>query len=145
MDDDVIRIDSQLSIPAAELDFRFSRSSGPGGQHVQKSSTRVELLFDVANSPGLTEEQRARILKRLSNYVDSDGVLRLVSQSERSQWRNRQEVIERFAELLQSALKRRKKRKPTRPSAAAQERRIERKKHRGQKKKLRGPVKRDEW
>ncbi|HSJ58901.1 MAG TPA: alternative ribosome rescue aminoacyl-tRNA hydrolase ArfB, partial [Anaerolineae bacterium] len=113
MEDDVIRIDNQLSIPAAELDFRFSRSSGPGGQHVQKSSTRVELLFDVAGSPSLTDDQRARISKRLENYLDADGVLHLTSQSERSQWRNRQEAVDRFAELLRSALKRRKKRKPT--------------------------------
>lgn len=145
MEDDIIHIDRTLAIPAAELDFRFSRSSGPGGQHVQKSSTRVELLFDVAGSPSLTDDQRARISKRLESYLDADGVLHLVSQSERSQWRNRQDVIDRFAELLRSALKRRKKRKPTSPTAASQERRIARKKRRGQKKKLRGPVPRDDW
>lgn len=145
MEEDIIRIDNQLSIPVSELDFRFSRSSGPGGQHAQKSSTRVELLFDVANSPSLTDDQRARIAKRLARYVDADGTLHLASQSERSQWRNRQEVIDRFSELLQGALQRRKKRKATRPTAASQERRIERKKHRGQKKKLRKPVRRDDW
>lgn len=142
MSDDV-KIDDQATIAAGELDFRFSRASGPGGQHVQKSATRVELLFDVANSPSLSDDQRARILKRLAGYIDSDGVLHLVSQSERSQWRNRQEVIDRFQDLLRQALKRRKRRKPTRPSAASQEKRIRKKKERSQIKKWRGPVGRD--
>ncbi|MBN1659864.1 MAG: aminoacyl-tRNA hydrolase [Anaerolineae bacterium] len=141
----MIQINNELAIPAAELDFRFSRSSGPGGQHVQKSSTRVELLFDVARSPSLTDDQRSRISKRLERYLDTEGVLHLTSQSERSQRRNRQEVVDRLAELLRSALKRRKKRKPTHPTAASQERRIQRKKERGEKKKLRGSVERDEW
>jgi ribosome-associated protein len=145
MEEDTIRIDNKVSIPAAEFDFRFSRSSGPGGQHAQKSSTRVELLFDVANSPSLTDEQRARISKRLSSYLDTDGVLHLVSQSERSQWRNRQEVVERFKELMHQALKRRKKRKHTRPTAASQERRLQRKKRRSQKKKHRKDVRSDDW
>jgi ribosome-associated protein len=140
MDDDPLPIDDELSIPQAELSFRFSRSSGPGGQHVQKSSTRVELLFDVANSPSLSEAQRARLLDRLSGYVDTGGVLHLVAQSERSQLRNRQEVVERFQGLLRRALKRRKRRKPTRPSAASRERRLRRKKQRGKVKKLRGKV-----
>lgn len=145
MEEDTIRIDNKVSIPAAEFDFRFSRSSGPGGQHAQKSSTRVELLFDVAGSPSLTDEQRARVSKRLSSYVDDDGVLHLVSQSERSQWRNRQEVVERFKELMREALKQRKKRKRTRPTVASQERRLQRKKRRGRKKKLRRDVRPDEW
>ena len=140
MDDDPLPIDDELSIPLAELSFRFSRSSGPGGQHVQKSSTRVELLFDVANSPSLSEAQRARLLDRLSGYVDTSGVLHLVAQSERSQLRNRQEVVQRFQGLLRRALKRRKRRKPTRPSAASRERRLRRKKQRSQVKKLRGKV-----
>jgi ribosome-associated protein len=140
---DDVKINDQATIPADELGFRFSRASGPGGQHVQKSATRVELLFDVANSPSLSEDQRARILKRLSGYIDTDGVLHLVSQSERSQWRNRQEVVDRFQELLRQALKRRKRRKPTRATAASQERRIRKKKRRSQIKKWRGPVERD--
>mgnify|MGYP002682343773 CR=1 FL=1 len=104
MDGETIAVDDRVQIPLSELEFRFSRSSGPGGQHVQKSSTRVELLFDVARSPSLDDEQRARVLSRLSGYVDSDGVLHVVSQSERSQWRNRQEVVERFQELMRRAL-----------------------------------------
>jgi ribosome-associated protein len=140
VEDDVLRIADELSIPLAELSFRFSRSSGPGGQHVQKSSTRVELLFDVVNSPSLSDAQRARILKRLSGYVDSTGILHLISQSERSQWRNREEVIARFQSLLKQALKRRKRRRPTRPTAASRERRLREKRRRSDIKKKRGEV-----
>ena len=140
MDDEIITVDDRVQIPLSELDFRFSRSSGPGGQHVQKSSTRVELRFDVARSPSLDDEQRARVLSRLVNYVDSDGVLHLTAQSERSQWRNRQEVVARFQELLRRALARRKHRRPTAPTAASREERLEQKKRRGQVKRQRGPV-----
>jgi ribosome-associated protein len=140
MDDDALRINKQLTIPRAELTFRFSRSSGPGGQHVQKSSTRVELLFDVANSPSLTESQRARVLERLGSYLDSSGVLHLTSQSERSQLRNREEVVTRFQSLMHQALKRRKRRKPTHPTATSKEERLRKKKKRSEVKKGRGQV-----
>ena len=124
MDDDILRISNEVSIPRSEPSFRFSRSSGPGGQHVQKSSTRVELLFDVVHSPSLSDPQRARVMDRLSGYIDTAGVLHLFSQSERSQWRNREETVERFQILMRKALQRRKKRKATRPSAASRERRL---------------------
>ena len=140
MDDDLLVINDHLSIPPAELSFRFSRSSGPGGQHVQKSSTRVELLFDVASSPSLTEPQRARVLERLAGYIDSAGVLHLVAQSERSQLRNREEVVARFQTLMRQALKRRKRRKPTRPTAASKERRLREKRRRSEIKQQRGKV-----
>lgn len=140
VDDDSLPINDQVNIPLAELNFRFSRSSGPGGQHVQKSSTRVELLFDVAHSPSLSDEQRARVLKRLAGYLDSEGVLHLVARSERSQWRNRQEVLARFQALMQQALKRRKRRQPTHPTAASQERRLRTKKRRGEIKRKRERV-----
>jgi ribosome-associated protein len=140
MDDETLHINDQVHIPSSELSFRFSRSSGPGGQHVQKSSTRVELLFDVVNSPSLTDSERARVLKRLLGYVDSEGVLHLISQSERSQVRNREEVVARFQALLRRALKRRKRRKPTRPTVASRERRLRKKKQRGQIKKWRKDV-----
>ena len=145
VDDDLLYINDEVSIPRAELSFRFSRSSGPGGQHVQKSSTQVELLFDVAHSPSLSDEQRARVLKRLANYSDAEGVLHLVAQSERSQHRNREEVVARFEALMRQALKRRKRRKPTRPTAASQERRLKQKKRRGETKKGRGSVRPEEW
>lgn len=140
MDDDILRINDEVEIPLSELSFRFSRSSGPGGQHVQKSSTRVELLFDVANSPSLSDAQRSRVLKRLAGYVDAAGVLHLTSQSERSQVRNREEVISRFRSMMREALKRRKRRRPTRPSAESRERRLRKKKERSQIKKERGKV-----
>jgi ribosome-associated protein len=140
VDDDILRVNDEVSIPLSELSFRFSRSSGPGGQHVQKSSTRAELLFDVANSPSLSDAQRSRVLKRLASYVDTAGVLHLTSQSERSQVRNREEVTSRFRSMMREALKRRKRRRPTRPSAESRERRLRKKKERSQIKKERGKI-----
>ena len=137
MDDDLLIDNDELRIPLVELSFRFSRSSGPGGQHVQKSSTRVELLFDVANSPSLTDAQRAMIQERLAGYLDSDGVLHLAAQSERSQLRNREEVVARFQTLLRGALRRRKVRRATRPTAASVEQRLHTKRRRSQTKQLR--------
>jgi len=144
MDDDALWINDELSIPLDELRFRFSRSSGPGGQHVQKSSTRVELLFDVTNSPSLTDAQRIRLQERLAGYVDSSGMLHLVAQSERSQLRNREEVVARFQALMQRALKRRRRRRPTAPTSASRERRLRQKQRRGKIKQARGKVEEDE-
>jgi ribosome-associated protein len=144
VDDDILHISSQLSIPRDELSFRFSKSSGPGGQHAQKSSTRVELLFDIANSPSLTGAQRAILLRKLGSHVDSAGVLHVVSQSERSQFRNRQEVVSRFESLLRQALKRRRPRKATRPSTASRERRLQEKRERSQVKRWRKRVRGDD-
>ena len=144
MESEFLPINDELTIPLAELQFRFSRSSGPGGQHVQKTSTRVELYFDVVGSPSLTEEQRARILSRLAGYIDTVGLLHLVAQSERSQLRNREEVVARFQEMLRSALKRRAHRHPTRPTAASKEQRLQMKKERGQVKRSRVKVEGDE-
>ncbi len=140
MEENGLQINHTTSIPPSELRFRFSRSSGPGGQHVQKTSTRVELLFDVANSPSLTDAQRARVLDRLSGYIDSAGVLHLFSQSARSQLRNREEVVERFQVLMRHALRLRKRRRPTRPSAASRERRLRKKRERSELKRWRGRV-----
>jgi ribosome-associated protein len=130
-------IDDQVSIPLSELDFRFSKSSGPGGQHVQKSSTRVELLFDVANSPSLSERQRLQALERLAGYIDSAGVLHLTAQSERSQLRNREEVVARFQHLLRGALRPRRRRRSTAPTLAARERRLREKRLRSEVKRVR--------
>jgi ribosome-associated protein len=140
VDGDTLYINDRLSIPLTELSFRFSRSSGPGGQHVQKSSTRVELLFDVVNSPSLTERQQAQVLERLGGYVDSEGVLHLVSQSERSQLHNREEVVARFQAMMQRALKRRRRRRPTKPTAESIERRLRDKQRRSEIKRKRGQV-----
>lgn len=139
MDDErLIPISADVQIPVAELSFRFSTSSGPGGQHVNKSATKVTLLFDVANSPSLPEEVRTRLLKKLANRIDKEGLLQLHVQSSRSQHRNRDTAVSLFQELLADALKKKKKRRKTKPSAAAQEKRIAEKKKRGQRKKERG-------
>jgi ribosome-associated protein len=136
----VLRITNTLTIPLSEIRFRFARSSGPGGQHVNRSATRVELLFDVAGSPSLTEAQRERALKALASYIDSDGVLHLISQTFRSQFRNREEAVERFQTLMRRAMRVPKRRLPTRPSRAARERRLARKRRRSEIKRQRSPV-----
>jgi ribosome-associated protein len=140
----VLRITNTLTIPLAELCFRFARSSGPGGQHANSSATRVELLFDVASSPSLTEAQRERALKALASYIDGNGVLHLSSQTFRSQFRNREEVVKRFRKLMRKAIKVPKRRRPTRPSRAAQERRLASKRRRSEIKRQRGPVRADD-
>ena len=132
-----IVVNSHVIIPAGEVVYRTTRSSGPGGQHVNKAETQVELLFDVAHSPSLNEAQRQRILGRLKNLIDQDGVLHLAAQSERSQLRNREIVTARFREILTAALRVPKKRRPTKPTAASKARRLEKKKRRGQIKQLR--------
>jgi ribosome-associated protein len=119
-----------LSLPLAELEYRASRSGGPGGQHVNTSSTRVEVWWDVAGSSALTEEQRTRLLARLATRLDSAGRLRLVSSGSRSQLRNREEVTERLRDLVAAALRVPKARKRTRPSRAAKAARLEAKRRR---------------
>jgi ribosome-associated protein len=131
-----------LSIPLSELTFRFSRSGGPGGQHVNRSETRVELIFDVAHSPSLSEAQREKILDRLSRLIDQEGVLRLTASETRSQHQNRERAQIRFQNLLQSALKPRKRRRPTRPTRASVERRLEDKRRRSARKRER---RRKDW
>jgi ribosome-associated protein len=139
-DDGALRITPALSIPRAELTYRATRAGGPGGQHVNTSSTRVELTWDVAASPSLDDEQRGRIIRRLGRRIDSSGVLRMTDATTRSQHRNRERVTERFAELVAGAFVERKKRRPTKPSRAAKQARLEEKKKRSQTKKLRGRV-----
>lgn len=136
----ILYITDKVSIPLSELSFRFSRSSGPGGQHASRTETRVELVFDLASSPSLSEQQRQRALRALTPYLDQHGIVHLVSQSTRSQLRNRQEVVERFRTLLRQALRVRRKRYPTKPSKAAREKRLEEKRHRSEVKKKRSPV-----
>ena len=139
-DETHLRINDQLSIPLAELRFRFTPSSGPGGQHANRSATRVELFFDVANSPSLSETQRERVLAEIKTYIDGEGVLRLVSQVSRSQVQNRQEATARFQELLIQALKPRKRRRATRVPRAERERRRGEKRRQSEKKQRRKPV-----
>jgi ribosome-associated protein len=133
-----------LSLPLAELEYRASRSGGPGGQHVNTSSTRVEVWWDVAGSSALTEEQRARLLARLATRLDSAGRLRLVSSGSRSQLRNREEVTERLRDLVAAALRVPKARKRTRPSRAVKAARLEAKRRRSAIKRERRPPGTDE-
>ena len=130
----MIRITDQTSIPVDELNFTASRSSGPGGQHVNKVSTRVTLRFDITNSPSLTTEQKQLIFDHLATRISKEGVLRVVSQKTRSQASNKALALERFVDLLQQALRPTVKRKPTKISPAAKQKRIDEKKKRGQMK-----------
>ena len=132
-----IKIHNRLSIPEQELRFRFSRSGGPGGQHVNKAATKVELLFDVRNSPSLSDSQRKRIEKKYQNRISTDGILRIEVQDSRSQLQNRQIAIERFRKMLADALKTRRRRISTSPPQQAKEKRLKEKKKRGEIKKLR--------
>jgi len=118
----------------SEIAFRFSRSSGPGGQHAQKSSTRAEALFDVEQSTGLTAAERRRVLEKLGPVV------RAVAQDERSQLRNRELATERILEQLRDAVRVRRRRRPTKPTAASREQRLEGKRRRGRAKRLRRDV-----
>ncbi len=134
---DPLRINARLAIPLDELEFRVSRSSGPGGQGVNTTDSRVELRFDLAGSPSLDDEQRARLRRRLAGRVDSHGVLRVVAQTHRSQLANREAAVQRFARLLADALRAERPRRPTRPTAASKARRRAGKAHRASVKRLR--------
>lgn len=122
-----------VALPRDEIELRFSRSSGPGGQHAQKSETRVEALFDVEASSALTAVQKRRVIAKAGPRLQS------VAQDERSQLRNRELAVERLVEKLRAALKVERRRVPTKPSAAARRRRLETKKRRGETKRLRRP------
>jgi ribosome-associated protein len=133
MADDPIRVTRSVSIPRSEIELRFSRSSGPGGQHAQKSDTRVEASFDVEASSALSEAQKRRVVGK------AGPVLRAVAQDERSQWRNRELATERLVESLREALRVPRRRRPTRPTKASKERRLEQKRRRSNTKRLRRP------
>jgi ribosome-associated protein len=132
-----VRVTRTLEIPADEIDFTFSTSSGPGGQHVNKSETRVTLTWNVKESRVLGPRQRERILKQLSNRIDSAGRLHLSSSRFRSQWRNREDVTARLQELVADALRPAKRRVETRPTGASRERRLRAKRRRSQVKQAR--------
>jgi ribosome-associated protein len=138
--DNEIRINDSVSVARSELEYRATRSGGPGGQHVNTSSTRIELTWDVGASPSITEEQRAAIRARLANRIDERGVLHLTSSGSRSQYQNREDVTDRFAHLIADALRVRKPRKKTRPPRAAMEARLKSKKRRSDAKQRRKGV-----
>jgi ribosome-associated protein len=131
MNGESIRVTRSVVLPLAEVELQVSRSSGPGGQHAQKSETRVVAVFDVAPSDALTDAQKRRVLAR------AGPVLRAVAQDERSQTRNRELAVERLVASLREALRVERKRVPTKPTAAARERRLEQKKRRSKTKRLR--------
>jgi len=128
-----MRVTRSVSLPLDEIELRFSRSSGPGGQHAQRSETRVEALFDVESSSALTPVQKKRVISR------AGPVLRAVAQDERSQWRNRELAVERLVEALRRALRVERPRRPTVPTAAAKQRRLDEKRRRSETKRLRRP------
>jgi ribosome-associated protein len=128
-----IQVTSRLAIPPEEVELRYSRSSGPGGQHAQKTETRVEAVFDVARSATLSEAQKKRLTARVGPVV------RAIAQDERSQSRNRELALERLAAAIRAGVRVPRKRRPTKPTAAARERRLEGKKKRATVKRLRRP------
>ena len=144
MPDGYLEITPALLLPLAELDYRATRSGGPGGQHVNTSSTRIEVWWDVRSSPAVTEEQRARLLERLSGRLDGDGRLRVVASASRSQLRNREAATERLRQLVASALVVPKQRKRTKPSRAVKAARLEAKRRRSALKRERRPPRHDE-
>jgi ribosome-associated protein len=128
---DGILVSAVLTIPRDELLFRASRSGGPGGQHVNTSSTRIELVWDVGASPSLSDHQRVYLLRRLATRLDSQGKLRIVSQDERSQLRNREAAITRFVDIVAKALVVPKQRRRTKPPRSSKRARLETKRKRG--------------
>jgi ribosome-associated protein len=137
MDGDLIQVTRSVRLPVREIVLRTSRSSGPGGQHAQKTESRVEAVFDVEASGALTDVQKRRVTAK------TGPVLRAIAQDERSQLRNRELAVERLVAQLREALRVPRARKATRPSAAAREKRLAAKKRRGDAKRLRGSVRPD--
>jgi ribosome-associated protein len=133
MERESIRVTRSVVLPRSEIELRYSRSSGPGGQHAQKSETRAEALFDVQASSALTEAQKRRVVAKVGP------VLRAIAQDERSQARNRELATERVVEQLREALRVPRPRRPTKPTAGSRERRLESKRRRSATKRLRRP------
>jgi ribosome-associated protein len=131
--EEAIRVTRSVTLPRREIELRFSRSSGPGGQHAQRTETRVEAVFDVEASSALTDRQKDRVVAR------AGPVLRAIAQDERSQWRNRELAIERLVDELRVALHVPRARKPTKPTQAAKAKRLADKRRRGELKRLRRP------
>jgi len=134
---DALVVNEYISIPAWELSFSASRSSGPGGQSVNKTNSRVTLSWHIDSSSVLRSDQKTRLKRRLGRRVDSDGYIHIHSETERSQLRNKEDARQRLAEMVASALQRPKHRRATRPTRASKERRLQSKKEHSQKKAMR--------
>jgi ribosome-associated protein len=135
--ENLLVVDDSLSIPRSELDVRVSRASGAGGQHVNKTSSRVEIFWNIPGSRALGDEQRVRLLDKLSSKLTTEGSIRVVASDMRSQSRNRDLAEERLVETVRRALIVPRKRKPTRPTRAAKEARLDSKKRHSDKKRKR--------
>ena len=135
--ENLLQVNDTVSIPRNELDVRVSRASGAGGQHVNKTSSRVEIFWNVRGSRALNEDQRARLIDRLASRLTTDGSVRIVASDMRSQSRNRDLAEEKLADLVRRALVIPKKRRPTRPTKASKEARLEGKKRRSRTKRER--------
>ena len=140
----VLEINADLSIPLSELTYRATRAGGPGGQHVNTSASRVEVVWDVADSRALDDDQRQRLLSRLESRLDSEGKLRLVASDRRSQLQNKESATERLRDVVARALVVPKKRKKSGVPRAEKARRLEQKRRRSEIKSRRRPVKGDE-
>jgi ribosome-associated protein len=131
--DDGVRVNDELVIPLSEIELRASRSSGPGGQHANVTASRIEAVFEIVDSPSLTDAQRDRLREKLGDRVSA------VAQDARSQARNRELALERLREKLAAGLARPKRRRPTKPSRGARERRLEQKRRTSERKQRRRP------
>lgn len=136
----MIEITPRIHLPEDELHFDFVRSSGPGGQNVNRVATAVQLRFDAAHSPSLPGEVRQRLLHQQANRITSDGVLIIDARNHRTQERNRAEAVDRLCEVVRRAAVRPRPRHKTKPSRAARERRLQHKRAHAQKKRMRGRV-----
>jgi ribosome-associated protein len=134
MIDDGIVVSPTLTIPPSELTVRATRAGGPGGQHVNTSSTRIELMWDLTHSKVVDDTVRARLLEKLASRLDAEGMVRVVASDRRSQRQNREAAAERLAAIVRQALVVKRKRRATRPPASSREQRLAEKKHRGERK-----------
>jgi len=134
------RANQKFQVPVAEITFRTARAGGPGGQHVNKTETKVEARWNIRTSAALDSPTRARLLSAMASRLDTAGCLRTVARRSRSQSANREEAVSRLQSLVAAALKPKKRRRPTKPSAGARERRLDEKKKLGERKRMRRPV-----
>ena len=136
----MIQVNDRITLNEDEIAYEFVRSSGPGGQHVNKVSTAVQLRFDAAGTLSLPEDVRARLMRIARNKISTEGILLIDSRGTRSQLKNKEEALERLIHLIDLACQKPKPRKKTKPSLAARQRRLDSKKQRSRKKQYRGKV-----